>query len=159
MSCSQIDAKYSYHLHRIGERRGRSSELCLAHSHVSARSVTLSDYEVATRVVIPRHIEVTAGVVVELDIGKVVGPVLNRIESALTLLETWLRSSNSHTDQSRDCAENNSSEGKHVGGKSRRIERVADVALLDPVDSVSAEPFYSFSSTRDAFSHCSSHQH
>jgi hypothetical protein len=132
-------------------RSGNGVVRYVFHSHVSARPVTLSNNKVSTGVVIPRHIEVTTSVIVEFDIGKVVGPILNCIESALTLLKLWLRGSNSHTVESRNDSDNNYGEGKHDDGKSRQVESVVMSALVGSVECMSTEAFYSFSSTKMRF--------
>jgi hypothetical protein len=94
----------------------------VAHSHVSARSVTLSNNEVTARVIVPRNIEVTASVVIELYVSKVVGPVLDRIETTLTLLKSRLGGSNSHTVQSRDDCDSNRGKEEHDYARIRRSE-------------------------------------
>jgi hypothetical protein len=58
--------------------------------HVTTRADSLSHHEVAAGVVVPGHVEVAASVVVEVDVGKVVCPVLDRIvaDAVLACLET-----------------------------------------------------------------------
>jgi hypothetical protein len=53
--------------------------------HVSGWSVSLSNHKVASRPVVPCHVEVPSSIVPEFDIGKVVCPVLNRIEVIVVL--------------------------------------------------------------------------
>ena len=68
-----------------------SQTRCALNSHVATRSISLANHEIAARVVVPRDIEVTSSVVSKGDIRKIVGPILDRIEAVLPLLNLRLR--------------------------------------------------------------------
>jgi hypothetical protein len=82
------------------------------HIHVATRSVPLPDHKVSSRIVIPRHIEVPASIVVEVDIRVVIGPVLNRVDAVLAGLERAFRRGSSN-DGSEEAT--GKSEGPHYG--------------------------------------------
>jgi len=92
--------------------------------HVTSRSIPLPNHKVTTRPVIPSHIEVAASIVVEVNVGEVVGPVLDCVDAILAgLKSTFDRSCNSHIGDSRKNPAGKS-ERSHVGKFSKKARMV-----------------------------------
>jgi hypothetical protein len=85
-----------------------------SHLHVTSRSIPFANNKIATAPIIPRHVEVSPGVVIEINVSKVIGPILDRIDAVLAGFKSVLegRRTGDLGNGSRNYA--GESEGPHI---------------------------------------------
>jgi hypothetical protein len=89
---------------RLGTGKGGSS-------HVAAWSISFADNKVSARVVVPSHVERAASEVVEVDIGVIIGPILDR--ETILARSDGLRSSSCQAGDGRNNTDDRFHERDH----------------------------------------------
>jgi hypothetical protein len=81
-----------------------------SHLHVAARAIPFSNHKVSTKAVIPCYIKISTSIVVEIDVGEVIGPILDGIEAVLASLQCVFDRGRTGSAEERCCDADNRKE-------------------------------------------------